>query len=162
MAKLGEYIKQCLWILPSWAFLAIFYVILSGSIEVTALVAAAACASTSIAIAFPLSRNEPELRTGLSLRFSAHIASMLWKDCIVVARASFLALRADFMHRDLGTGAFRERHLAGHARADMAALALSLAPNSYVVDYRKQDERMVFHHLIPQQEDDPSREAWPP
>jgi multisubunit Na+/H+ antiporter MnhE subunit len=162
MAKLSNYRKQRSKILAGWAFLAMLYVILSSSIEAVALVTAAVCASASIAVAAPLLRGEPGLGTGLSLRHNARIAGMLWRDCIAIARASYVALRAGLTRRDPGTGVFRERRLAGHARADIAALALSLAPNSYVVDIREQDERVVFHHLIAPEEDDPSREVWPP
>ncbi len=163
MAKLGEHARRHRSLLIGWALLAVLYIALSGSIEAAALVAAVVCASAGIAIAFPLLATAPEpRRMGHSLRLDARIAGILGRDCIAVARASFLALRAGLTRRELGSGVFRERHLAGNARADIVALVLSLAPNSYVVDTRGQDERIVFHHLIAPDDDDPSQEAWPP
>jgi multisubunit Na+/H+ antiporter MnhE subunit len=150
-------------ILAGWLFLAVLYVALSGTIEALGLIAAVVCASASLAITLPLLRTRRETgRLELSPRLNVRIARLVWRDCIAIARASILALLEVATRREPDSGVFRERHLESHARADIVALVLSLAPNSYVVDTRREDERVVFHHLIAPQDDDPTREAWPP
>jgi hypothetical protein len=150
-------------IFAAWALLSLLYVVLASSIAPTELIAAAACAGMSIAIARPLYQKLPDTRqAGLSLRIDARLARMVWRDTLVIARDSLRALwRASGDGTGRG-GVFRERRIAAGARPDIVALALSLAPNSYVVDIREQEERIVFHHLIELRDDDPSREAWPP
>jgi multisubunit Na+/H+ antiporter MnhE subunit len=162
-AKLDRKRKWYSKILSGWLCLVIIYVALSGSIEAMALVAAAICAGVSLAVTLPLRRAEREPgRLALSPRINARIARLVWRDCIAIARASLLALREVATRREPNAGVFRERYLASPARADIVALVLSLAPNSYVVDNRREDERVVFHHLIAPEDDDPTREAWPP
>jgi len=162
-AKLDGHRKGYRRILSGWLFLVIIYIALSGSTEAIALVAAAICATASLAVTLPLLRTEREpRRLELSPRLDARIARLVWRDCIAIARASILALREVATRHEPNTGVFRERHLASHARTDIVALVLSLAPNSYVVDIRREDERVVFHHLVAPEDDDPTREAWPP
>jgi multisubunit Na+/H+ antiporter MnhE subunit len=162
-AKLYQHRRWYRKILGGWLFLVIVYVALSGSIEKIALVAAAICASASLAVTLPLLRTERESGPlEFSPRLDARIARLVWRDCIAIARSSLLAMRDVATRREPNAGVFRERHLASHARADIIALVLSLAPNSYVVDIRQEDERVVFHHLVAPEDDDPTREAWPP
>jgi multisubunit Na+/H+ antiporter MnhE subunit len=155
------------------AFMALFglYLGLAGALAWAEIVAAALSSAIAVALSLWLHRAaERRFRLHpdwivLSIRIARHVLG----DCLIVTRALIAALA----RRRHITGVFRELRWETHEDPREAAslrafvtIGISLAPNSYVVDVRADEQRLIIHHLVPPPEPNPgkpaSREIWLP
>ncbi|HEY5037098.1 MAG TPA: hypothetical protein VII74_08225 [Chthoniobacterales bacterium] len=84
-------------------------------------------------------------------------------DCLIVFGA---ILRRPFLRR--GSGRFAERdfdpgneHPASRARRALVTLAISTAPNAFVVGTLSPNEKLLVHELVPGKADAPRDRDWP-
>jgi hypothetical protein len=143
---------------PAFGFVALsgLYLGLAGRLAWPEALAAATCAAAVVAFGRFAVHREWVLLLGRILR---HVL----RDCRIVAGALAEAL-ARRRHIE---GVFREFAWQSHEDEEEAAslralvtLGLSLAPNSYVVEVREDEKRLVMHHLVPPER--ASEQVWLP
>jgi multisubunit Na+/H+ antiporter MnhE subunit len=146
------------------------YLGLAGGLASAEIGAAALSSALTLALCLWLHRSaERQFRLHPHwILLAGRIARHVLRDCLIVTRALIAALA----RRRHITGVFRELRWESHEDPREAAslralvtIGLSLAPNSYVVDVRADEQRLIIHHLVPpapDQEKPATREIWLP
>lgn len=154
------------------AFMALsgLYLGLAGALAWAEIAAAALSSALTLALSLWLHRPaERQFRLHPDwIVLSSRIARHVLRDCLLVTRALIVALA----RRRHITGVFRELRWETHEDPREAAslrafvtIGISLAPNSYVVDVRAEEQRLIIHHLVPPEpnaEKPGTREIWLP
>lgn len=147
-----------LFVILAWAGLASFYLLLAGQLSPSELGAGAALATGAAAYAC-IAHLRAERALSLPKRWklvALTTATRLFPDAARVGWALLLGRQGALASQEFRTGNETAQDAAHRA---VAILAVSAAPNAFVVTLDDKGQTMLLHHLAPRQ---PSRDReWP-